>query len=437
MGRNYRIIILKVFSLLGNFTFLYLAAIVARTYLFKSWGGVWGFILAILFFYGGFTANKGFAFFIPALISVLIYWSHGLWRVMFEVISALILYLVGWRGNFLEFDEILGRKRIYAGAFILIFLFLVTYYVDGLSFLNPWILLSGIVFMLLVLLVQNQGNLDRNIFSKNYINISGGTQKNIRIYNIFTVFILFLLTLLLFNLKNIVLHLIKIAGIVVKTLMLVIIKIISLLISSDGQDKKADIPPQIPWSSEETTRDNSLLDTIIIAVLCLVLVYFVYKVVPVFLRWIKRIIARLASLIAKFLSKTQKSFADVETVDFEDEIEMIKPVKTAPDENRKRRARGGFKGAADNVKKVRNLYRTAIRMLIERNVPVSASDTTGEIYKKSLEIKGIDIYLRKLTDIYERVRYGNNIPVKEEVADAEASCKKALKVLKSGKSHLL
>lgn len=448
MGNKARDYLMKFLALSGIFAFLYPVVLIARALLFKNDGGVRSLSFAFLlmvsgFLCGMFIIGNGpgsvskliFAYsttVIPVAIALAIYPGKGIIAALFEAVPAFLFYFIGMRGNFLEFHSILSNKRIITGILLIVASLFAAAYLKDCIYLKPYIFISANVFIILSLVIKNQFNLEYNIFTRKYVNTTG-VLKHIRSYNTMIIFFMFVLILALFNFKNTVMYLFNIAGMVLKKVIWLMFKLISLLSFSKTDEGMSSISGLPPGLAEGEGISSPLLEQVIRVLVFFFILYILYHLILVIIDKIKS----LFSTIIRFIEKLFTLYKDsgyMEVTDYDDEIETIKPSPVKRGiirvKSRKRNMKKNLSKIADPVEKVRSAYCIVLGMLVNKNIAIDRCDTTGEIYRKSLKIEGIINYFKKLTDTYEKVRYGDKIPETGEVAEAESAYSSIVKTVK-------
>lgn len=467
MSEKARIFILRITALAAVFIFLYPPVLAARASLFKTDGGLYGFALAVLFGAAGFLmgeisrkssyefidrllsnpvwsyfVNKNTAkaaaekiivystMFIPVIAAYIIYRAESSFRVALEMAAAFVFYFNGLRSGFLPFNEILHHKKMIVGAFLIVISLGVSYYYKGCLYLKPVILGFGYAFTMICLLVKNQDSLDYYISINKGVD-KAGVPKNVRSYNIVITTILFVSIILLFNLKSIVIFMLGIAGEVIRFILWLFYKLMSLVAPGAGNSGMGQPPGSMaPFSGKQA---NPLYNLIYNIVGNFIFLYIIYRALLAFTGNIKSLIARFIGYLRKHFNRLFL-LKDETGNDYTDEIEVLKPEDMDIDGGKVRKKlrnmKKDLKGITDPVEKIRYLYGITLGMLIGKGIDIRKSNTTGEIYAKSLRIKGIENYFSKITVTYDSVRYGDKIPDSLEVSDIEGSYSKTIEMLK-------
>jgi hypothetical protein len=455
-----RVFILKILALTAIFAFIYPAVLVFRTAVFKNDGGISGVLFHILFTYAGYMAGMviireqsrfierllsnravDFLFFyfnkpasvsslstifayvtlpVPVLTALAIYSSTGIFRMIFEALIVLILYYIGLKANFKSFQDVLSKNSVFTGIiFVAASLFTVYYYKEC-TYLKPYIFIFAYIFLLFTMIVKNQYNLDYNIFIRKGANVSI-IPKSIRRYNITVIILLSIFTMALFYFRDIMIFLLKIAGIVLVGVIRLVFMILALLYPGMEEGHGMGGSPEMLDLPDSGKPMNPVIDFILTVIVCIILLYSAYKAIPAILRMIRRMGSFLVKLIKRLFPGAQV-FYDIETVEYKDEIETVKPVRKAAKRRsgaRIRSDRRNLKNIVNPVEKIRFIYASFINMLGGSDIRINKSDTTREIYEKASGITGVEVPLKRLTRIYDNVRYGDRVPDNEEVLESE------------------
>jgi hypothetical protein len=444
MQEKRRNTIMKLLSFVAVFLSLYLPAIILRTLLFKESGGMLGFGYGILLVSAGFYAgsaimaekwrfpdrlaeNKAIQFIFsnngpqaqlrtiityitmlaPLACTIALFSGKGTLRSLFEIFFALLFYLIGIRAVINDFEQILSESRMYFGIFLIAVSFFVSYYDKYCNFLQPYVFASAYAFMIIALIVKNQGSLEYNIFLKKSIDKTG-VPKNIRRYNISAVVVLSLIIVLLFNLKKIVLYLLKLIVKIIAIVMLLFLKLVSLLMPGGEQAEKNTGDGKTPELPKITGSGNKILDYIAIAFIITIVLFILYKISPFIFRKIQTFVLFIVSKIKAYF-KLRVPAEIMASEEYTDEIEILKPDSIGKGHTKRRKIARNIKkylkGVTDPVEKVRFLYGTVINAMLSCKINIAPADTTREILEKSKKIDGIYYPFGKMTIAYEETRY--------------------------------
>jgi hypothetical protein len=437
---------LKGMAYVAIMLFYYPVLAAARTFFFKSNEGPGGLVLALFLVVLGILAGvfilkddeyrfvreplANAAVLVPILIAVLSN-IHGGWlRMLLEVPPAFLLYFLGLRGYSLRYGDVLNRERVNMGIFFLAVALIASSYLPAIKYLQGQFFLYAYLAMAITLLIRNQENLERFLRRDTG---SAMIPKNIRGYNAFYVLVVFGLILLLFNFKGIVLFVFDVSGQIIKFVFGIIYKILQLLLPDRSEGARQAAPQKMfPFSVEEDTT-HPLLSFLYKVVFYFILLYLLYRLFPLLGRALKTLFRTFMNWIKRFLTRIDSGYAR-ESEDYSDEIEQIKPMEKGGHRNRlKRKIRNlkrDLKSIRDPAEKVRFIYSILLHILMNRNVDIRNTDTTGEILHKARAIAEIDPYFTEVTDIYDTVRYGDRIPDEPKVHRSEEDYEKISGILK-------
>jgi hypothetical protein len=159
---------------------------------------------------------------------------------------------------------------------------------------------------------------------------------------------------------------------------------------------------------------------IVVGILIIVILYKLFKALPAKFRSMYQKIHDLikGKLIQLFSN-------EVNNDEYSDEVEVVRPddanTDTASVRNELRKQRRNISRIKDPVQKVRYSYLAIMTGLRRHKIEILKSDTTGEIYGKSLSITGIDKEFKKITALYDKVRYDDRVPDEKALDEMEAS----------------
>jgi hypothetical protein len=147
-------------------------------------------------------------------------------------------------------------------------------------------------------------------------------------------------------------------------------------------------------------------------------------------RIVKKYFAIIRAFIKLYLNRKSSHIELFE--DYTDEIDFVKPGREEESGDRRLPAkrRGGIGGLDPKAAKIRRFYKNILKLLVVKRITIKTSDTTGEIYCKSLRIEGISPSIDELTQVYNGVRYGERIPGDMEFQKAEDSYDGVVHILK-------
>ena len=360
------------------------------------------------------------AFSIPAALVLKVYSSEWIMRILFELLMAAVLYIISLRVQY-KYTRILNRATLIIGILLVSITLLVVSFSSAYAHLRGTALFAGYLLMASAMIVRNQVRLD-NVFTKDGRDIHD-IPKSIRTYNTMILVLVFVFTILLFNLKWIVMSLLGIAGVVLQAAVWLAYKLMSMLFIKGGH--ATPLPPHSPNTAMQSGSSNNGIISIILNILAvLTSLYAAY----IFAR---QLFSSFLSLWKKLLVKLSNADGD-EIDDYKDEIGIVKPEGFSKGRKKikKRSIKKDLKEITDPVKKIRYLYHAIIEALINRDIDIQKSDTTGEICMKSEQAEGAIDYVHTATAVYDKVRYGNEVPKLSEVSQVETSYAKLANILK-------
>jgi hypothetical protein len=454
MKEKTRNLILKYAAAAGVFAFLYPFILVLRVLLFKNDGGASGFlfhtalVFSALLITGVIVGGKEILWHnaaayalvvIPVAAAGFIYAGSGVWRMLFEMLAAFLMYFIGIRCSFLPFSDILSSNVIITGILLMSFSLIATFYFKQYEYLRGTITACTYTFIFITMIVKTQENLD-SMFIRRHIE-SSSVPKNIRNFNNGLVILLFVSTVAIVNIRG---ALGAIATGMKKLLIGIVwllIKILTLLFRTpenaggSGQQQGA---PKLPFS-EENAQGSLITDIIMgifMAAILFIILYILYPRIPYIAAAIVEKLRALFAAIVGWLRNLLRLPPPEPEVseDYQDETEKL--LHDKPDEKRKeqkkaaRNIRKNLKRITDPAEKIRNLYCMVLLMLCSRGIIIAKADTTGEIYEKALSVEGLQGHMKKLTDAYDRVRYGERVPIADETKLVEQVYSKVDEVLR-------
>jgi hypothetical protein len=472
MKESARIFLLKLLAVTAVSMFIYPLVLVVRTAAFKLDGGVPAamfYMLLILggFFIGTFTVRKSSSLFgkiseitivrfflvkydkedkerlvsmavtyttslFPVLAAILLFNSYGFLRILFEVVFAFLPYFIALKGTFNSFESIFGDKIAYFGFALIAVTLEVTYIYKPVAYLKPIIFIIAYLYIFIFLILKNQQDIDTNIYVKKHIEKSI-LPRNMRSFNTWSVVVMFAAILLLFNLKPLVMILLKIAGKVttfIITAVLWILQFLNIPMDSNPQQNAPQIDSGFFGADWEIHPYMNFISSVI---RYFIIIYFLYHTLLIVMRSLPSLISKLAALLRRIFS-WNKAVNEKEIQDYDDETETVKPIKDRDKyreiRNKIRIAKKDLKNIIDPVERIRYIYGSVLGMLHIFGINIEKSDTTSEIYVKSQQICGIDKPLSMLTGIYNRVRYGNSIPDKVEIIATDEYYSNTVELLK-------
>ncbi len=362
------------------------------------------------------------------LAGFLAYRSYSDQRIAIEILLMLTCFYAGIKAGKRSYIEITGLKWAMP-AIVVVILGMVLPAVlkieDNTAF-RPVAFFYIYIFAALSLVLENQKNIDYLL-----TDMERQTPKlpvYIRRFNLIVV----TATTLLISLFAFTGPLVKAVRFILRELgsavNAVLGKFFSLLFS--GGDKSEPTVPRIPepeMPGKVRPRFKPGLDEKIVfgilAVLGTIIFIFLLTKLPFVFRELKRSLRRLFAVIRARLSFVSPRSGIVTKV-FSDEVEFTKDFhveevmgdESAPRKKRRNSLRD------DPVAQVRYYYGLILDMLCMAGLKITKSDTAGQIHGKALNLDGVGGPLSEMTEIYNRVRYGDEIPAAETVEKAKESC---------------
>jgi len=418
--------LLKILSITAIATYLYAPVVIFRTALFGDDGGFVSIAVYAAAVIAGLIARRLTARFIPRF-SVLISWcliilpaaasflAHrqlGELRALYEVIPALVGYIAAIKSAEKSAFQIADRHTLFTGFIVLAACLFITYYAKPLAYLKAWMFAASYLYILAYLVIENQRNIDRNIFDKRYVEKSV-LPANLRRFNLLSVLFIFLVFVLLYNFKAIVGYILEIFGVLVVLIIKGIGFIIQKLFSMEPTKVPGDIPGQggLPGNDEPLAM-NPVIEFLLTAVAYIVVIYAVVRIILFMAREVPKLIRRLAKWLGSFFALKEGEYK-AETFDYVDISEITKPEpetkeRRRANESRKRKRKGG--DLTDPSEKVRLMYAHFLKLLIASGIELKKSDTADDILRKTEEALNVSGSLCEFTRIYNQVRYGGITP---------------------------
>ena len=145
-----------------------------------------------------------------------------------------------------------------------------------------------------------------------------------------------------------------------------------------------------------------------------------------------KVLRRLAKLMKKLFSLERGDKADTNS-DYIDETETVIPERRQKNDiaaNRSVRAgRKDLRRIKDPVLRVRYMFSIIHKMLPAAGVQPDRSDTPAELVKKAGASQNVSDGLSPFAAVYNQVRYGEKIPDREMLDNAELNFNKALEAM--------
>jgi hypothetical protein len=439
----------EILTLIGIFSFIYPITLIIRAAFFKSEGILFNVIIDILILLTGFVILKivgrlkqsFFKRLLPYLaLAILIvigaaaFYNSGFVRAFFEILILLLFYIIGYRIKSKYLDNFFSDGRFKFGIFLIAVSLIISFYFKHFITLKPYILVFTYIYIGVFILERNRNKLEW-AFKQNGVDGSVFSTK-IRSFNGKLTLLVFIIIVLLSNIKGLKLifeYCLKLLGLAFLKINYYIALLLSLLLQKTDSNAPEKQDPQIV---KFETNKPSLWDLIQDILIKAVLLYLVYKFLPVILRKLKQGFLFLIKYLKKLLTNLKQSQTE-NNDEYVDSMEILE-MKVSRKENdnlkhKKKRTKKDFNKIDDPVERVRLIYKILIEKIQNKRVNIKTSDTTGEIYLKSMQIEGIQSSFKELTDIYDTVRYKDEVPSKDEINKAEKNYDLVCDIIKSTK----
>jgi hypothetical protein len=401
----------------------------------------WPFFKLLLFFFnvkekGRFVSNMvGFlSLLIPVAAGVLFFSGNGILRTAFEVFFMTLPYFISLRNSDKRYSDIFSNRIAYFGFFVMAAVIVAANYLQQAFYLKWYFYIILYIYILLYLVLKNQEDIDSNIYSKKYIQKSI-LPRNMRGFNLVAVLGLYCVILLLFNLKTVVLTLLKAGGKILGYIIIAILWIMEHILPPMGgtQQEKAQMPADFGFFGGAEEAVHPFLNLLGNTFKAFIILYVLYKLLPFLLKKAAVLVIKLMDLLRKAFSHRFPASA---TNEYDDETETIKPVR---DVKKQRSLRKSIEGArqelgkiTDPVERIRRMYGILLKMLESCGVNLEKYDTTLEIYSKSSCIDKLSEPFLPVTEQYNKVRYGGSLPDKASLSSYEIKYNEATGII--GKS---
>jgi hypothetical protein len=372
---------------------------------------------------------------LPLAAAVLIYGGSGAARVLFELLPIMAAYIVALKHSRLGAAHIMSNASVYSGFFILVVSLEMTnisaIFFSDVRYLKPWLFGVSYFFIFAFLVVRNQEDIDSNIFDKKHIEKSI-LPKNLRSFNTAAISVVFALILLLFNLKTVIMAIMRLLGqlslLIMKFMIWLAEKLLPLNETEQGSGPSNG--GSFGFGIEQISPVGNFIFNIIRSFF---LYYIIYRVILAVIRIIPKLWRRLAALMKKLFSLERGDKADTNS-DYTDETETVLPERSqkSPAAVKKIAGRGkkDLRQIKDPVLKIRYMFSVILKMLPAAGVQPEKSDTPAELARKSgaphVASQNISEGLSPFAAIYNQVRYGEMVPDRETLDNAELNFNKAL-----------
>ncbi len=335
--------------------------------------------------------------------------------------GTVLFYYTGLRSGIVPVYSILDRKIIYTGAISFSVLLILASYLERLGGLLTVMTILASVFGILTLVLLNQKTLDYNIYLKRGID-AGGIQHKLRMYNVNTVIVLVLAAVLLFNIRDIVIELYRLAALATGYLIYFILFVISFLFpGGDTSRTPSQNPAQLPFTDEE--GGSSIVSVILTVLVSALFAVVIWKsALPAWralVSSLKSLSGRLKTFFCSLFSINEAQKTKFLKKEYVDHVEFI---RDSPKQLIKKRRSDisikALKSIDDPIRKIRYAYRCFIYS-VHGLINIEKSDTAREILHKykCCQINTRDVC--SLTYEYEKARYGGIRPSDKTLMEIE------------------
>jgi hypothetical protein len=419
--------VMKFIAFLNIFIFSYPVFIILRYYVFNTSGGVVGAALVLFSIFFGLFATKFIcrkeyyfttrllsycSIIIPVLVAIGIYHGTGALRIIYESVTAGVFYIIGSLNFSKSYSEIYSTKTLSSNVVILTAVFILVNIVKALNPVRSIIFVFVILNIPIAMALISEGNIDQ-VFLKRGVEIPE-VQRSIRKANIKLVAILYGLILVLFNIKDLLSAALKFILLTYIKLNFFIMYLISLLFANkDGSSGNQQADMNLPVDPGNGKTANNLFTFVAV----ILIIFILYKLIPKLFRAIVNLIRFIKSKLSKKIKINDNRYNDNECE------EIIEITKQSTDSWWKRRKRlnlfSMLKKTHDPAERVRLIYRIILGELGKKGVVVAVSDTTGQVTQKAQSSDKLKIDLKSVTPIYEKVRYGEEVPNTDSIRSME------------------
>lgn len=425
----------EILSMLCIFSCIYPAVLIARTFFYNSEGLFSNLIINLLMLSVGYLIpylvkrlkTLRFKKMVP-LFSLLIlitigfikFSSEGFERIGFEVVMGILFYLIGNKIRNNIFSSFIFDHKFKIGVFIFPATLILSLYNKDFLVLKPYILTLTYLFIGIFILQRNENKLEW-AFNQNGVDAAAFSTK-IRSYNGRLSLLVFAIIVMLSNikaLKEVFEFCLRTLAVGFSKLILLISYLISLLFA-----KTQGTPPQGQKGLTEMigTQKPSLAGLIQDILIKAVVMYIIYKLLPVIWRKLRLGVVLLIKYLKKLITNWKQNQVENndEYVDSSEILQLsINRKEKSILKQKKRNKEKDFNKITDPIERIRCIYRILLEKIQFKRVVIKNSDTTGEIYAKALKIDGIKFSFKDITDIYNVVRYKEEAPGVEEIEKAE------------------
>lgn len=344
-----------------------------------------------------------FTMFLLVLAIALVYRLNTIPSIVFELVFVVLPFRIAYNSSRKHYHDIMSNGVVYFGFFVLTAALVASSFYVPLAGVRSGIYMVFYLYILIFLILMNQEDIDDNIYSKKYIQKSI-LPRNMRSFNLISVLVLFAIILLIFNMKTIVASIIGFLAKLSARLIKIALWLISFIFPKGEVQQGGQGDESLPFQIDNTIQNHSIWNIISYILAAAVIIYLLYKLMPVLFRKFGELLARVK---------------DNASGDYDDETVTVRPAKedNAGKLHKRRKFKVGRELAniTDPVERVRYKYGLILNMLDMIGIGRIKSDTAAEICKKTSGHAGISHPLIGITRLYEKVRYGDFIPENDDM----------------------
>ena len=423
MWDRLRVKLLKLISLFTVFSFTYPALMVARTYIFYTGGTTLDFVAVVLaasigIGTGVLLCRKEYsllrlivtysAILLPVAVSIAFYSGQATGRIVFEAIAAAVFYVIGVNTYLYRYNISFSYQSSRIGIVLLSLSLLIACLNVRYMFLKSIIFNFAFTFIFLSIIIITQDNIDFVIHKRGVE--SKEVQKKIRRFNIGIVLALYAVILFLFNFKKIVLFVLNLIKLICGKVMDLIIYILKLLFKEKGGSIYEEGFGFMPFDPQPAWQPIIVL--IYYTLIHFIFLLIVYLLLPVIYKGIKSLVTFIKGKLLQLIN-TKPELNYIDNNECTETIEIVKIIKPKT-HKQKTNLYMLLDKTNDLSEKIRLMYRISINLLLDNGVAIQRSDTTGQIYEKSISIAIFRRRFFTLTKMYNEVRYGGLSPLEDE-----------------------
>lgn len=451
--------ILKIMSITAMFLCIYPITGIVKLSLFKESLGFFDAFFYLAAVYGTFAAvtfimrkkyikrNVVLAhlfLIIPILASLTHFYYYGTLFMIFGAFITAILCFFTIRLYFKEYNYLINGVKIYAGIVMILLALTFSIYFDGLKHLKNLFYVFTFIYAFFLLILKNQSNLD-GIFSKRFDKASGIPLK-MRSYNIRKTVVFFLLILACYCFRDLLAAILRNVGNLLASAVkgiwnfykIIMEKIYGLFDS--GEMYYPNLPEMVNGKSEGAGK-NSIVDTVFNVLAFLLVAFIVYKIIALFINefipFLKNVFKFVYQKIINLFEKNECK--EEKTYYYTDSIERVLPygISKTKKEGRKilniNRLLKGVDKIENPKEKIKYLYGFILKYMSIKGMDIKESYTTGEIYKRAVEIPQLDRPFREITPVYDSVKYGDKMPDSGQMDKVKYNTVESIKIIKKSR----